>query len=251
MECGGLLRFLFFFTSERKKAVQSTAVQRKAPPFCGDAMSETSLWSQSVAAFRDATASAEPTPGGGSVAMVSASLGLGLVIMALEISARKPAAGTETELADLLARARKLLDALGRHADEDVAVFRNLMSSYKLPKQTDEDKAARTRAIQEATAAATRAPLKAAGDAVAALELAERAVTLAKGNVVSDVGAGAALLGGAVAAVLLNVDINLPGLSDAALKDHFSRERATLAGQASALAADVLLRVAGRIATGK
>lgn len=214
-------------------------------------MSDTSLWDQSLAAFRDATASAEPTPGGGSVAMVSASLGLGLVIMALEISARKPAPGTEADLADLLARARTLLDALGRHADEDVAAFRALMSTYKLPKQTDEEKAARARAIQEAAAAATRAPLAAAGDAVAGLELAERAAALAKGSVVSDVGAGAALLGGAVAAVLLNVDINLPGLADAVLKEQFGRERAALAERASSLAADVLARVAARIASGK
>ena len=214
-------------------------------------MSDATLWAQSLTAFRDATASAEPTPGGGSVAMVSASLGLGLIIMALEISARKPAPGTEADLADLLARGRKLLDTLSGHADEDVAVFRALMSSYKLPKQTDEEKAARTRAVQDATAAATRAPLTAAGDAVAALELAERAAVLAKGNVVSDVGAGAALLGGAVAAVLLNVDINLPGLSDATLKEEFGRQRTTLADRASALAATVMAKVAGRITSGK
>ena len=107
-----------------------------------DVMTETTLWNQSLAAFRDATASAEPTPGGGSVAMVGAALGLGLVIMALEITQRKPEPGTETEVADLLARARKLLDALSRHADEDVAVFRAYMSALKLPKQTDAEKAA-------------------------------------------------------------------------------------------------------------
>jgi len=214
-------------------------------------MSEATLWDQSLGAFRDATASAAPTPGGGSVALVSASLGLGLVVMALEISARKPTPGTEAELTDLLARARKRLDALGRHADEDVAVFRALMSTYKLPKQTDEEKTARKQAIQEATVSATRAPLAAARDAVAALELAEGAVALAKADVVSDVGAGAALLGGAVTAVLLNVDINLPGLGDATLKESFAKERGTLAGRAAALAAGIVARVGERIASGK
>lgn len=212
---------------------------------------ENSLWNQSLAAFRDATASAEPTPGGGSVAMVNASLGLGLVMMALEITQRKPEPGTETELADLLARARKLLDALCRHADEDVSVFRAYMSALKLPKQTDAEKAARKQSLQEALVNATRAPLTAARDAVAALDLAARAAALAGVRVVSDVGAGAALLGGAVAAVLLNVDINLPGLGDPALRATFGQERTSLAEQASALTAAVLAKVAGRIASGK
>ena len=210
-------------------------------------MSKTTLWDQSLIAFRDATASAEPTPGGGSVAAVSATLGLGLVLMALEITQRKPAPGSEAELSDLLARARKRLDVLSQHADEDVAVFRALMSSYKLPKQTDEEKGVRDRTIQEATASATRAPLAAARDVVAGLELADRAAALAGKNVVSDVGAGAALLGGAVAAVLLNVDINLPGLYDTTLQESFGRERADLAGKASALTAAVLGKVATRM----
>src|SRR5438067_13563137 len=107
-------------------------------------MSDT-LWSQSLAAFRDAVASDAPTPGGGSVAMVSASLGLGLVVMALEITHHKqepgPAADTMTQL---LATARERLAALGQHADEDVVVFNAYMSALRMPKKTDEEQAGRT-----------------------------------------------------------------------------------------------------------
>ena len=75
---------------------------------------EETLWGAGLAEFRDATASAEPTPGGGSVAGVSATLGLGLVIMALEISAKRKdavrpeeAQGSDRGGADADGRARR------------------------------------------------------------------------------------------------------------------------------------------------
>jgi len=214
-------------------------------------MSDT-LWGQSLAAFRDAVASDAPTPGGGSVAMVSASLGLGLVIMALEITHRKQEPGPAAdETARLLTTARERLASLGRHADEDVAVFNAYMTALRMPKKTDEEKAARKSAMQQALEQATRTPLAAARTSLAALEIADEASGLAGANVVSDVGAGAALLGGAVTAVLLNVDINLPGLADAALKESFAQERAQLAHRAASLTATALEKVASPIAVGK
>lgn len=207
-----------------------------------------SLWTQTLADFRTATASAEPTPGGGSVSLVSASLGMGLVLMALEITRRKPEAGTEAALDDLLARGRKLLELLGVQADEDVVVFQNFMSAYRLPKQTDDEKAARKKAVQEALVKATLAPLSAARSCVEALELAQQAAEKASKNVVSDVGAGAALLGGAVTAVLLNVDVNLPGLGDSVMSQECAANRGKLAGRARDLTAAVLARVAARLA---
>src|SRR6516164_2939024 len=134
-------------------------------------MSDT-LWTQSLAQFRDAVASDAPTPGGGSVAMVSAAFGLGLVVMALEITHKKQEPGPEAdEVAGLLAKARALLARLAEHADEDVRVFDAYMSALRLPKQTDEEKAARKTAMQQALVNATRAPLAAARDAVTAMEL--------------------------------------------------------------------------------
>src|SRR4051794_3747560 len=138
-------------------------------------MSDT-LWGQSLAAFRNAVASDAPTPGGGSVSMVSASLGLGLVIMALEITHKKQEPGPAAdELGHFLATAREQLAALGRHADEDVAVFNAYLSALRMPKATDEEKAARKSAMQQALEQATRAPLAAARTSVAALEVANNA----------------------------------------------------------------------------
>lgn len=209
-------------------------------------MSDT-LWTQSLSAFRDATASDAPTPGGGSVAMVSASFGLGLVIMALEITAKKPEPGTETALADLLKQARTLLTELSRHADEDISVFQAYMAALKLPKGTDTEKAARKRAMEEALNNATSAPLNAARSCVHGLKLAERAVELSSVRVISDVGAGTALLQGATTAVLLNVDINLPGIKQLEIATSFRNDRSALQEEAEKRPVAILTRVKERL----
>src|SRR5262245_13480176 len=213
-------------------------------------MSDT-LWTQTLSVFRDATASTEPTPGGGSVSMVSASFGLGLVIMALEITAKKPEPGSEAKLAELLSEARSLLTKLTQHADEDIAVFQAYMAALKLPKQTDAEKSARKAAMDIALTSATKAPLEAAQTCVQGLALAERAAHVSSVRVISDVGAGAALLGGAVSAVLLNVDINLPGIKQPDLATNWATERVALEESARELGGDVLEQVRARMKAGK
>jgi formiminotetrahydrofolate cyclodeaminase len=212
-------------------------------------MSET-LWGLSLAAFRDAITSTEPTPGGGSVAMVSATFGLGLVIMGLEITARKPPPSREALLAALREEGRGLLRELSAHADGDVAVFRRYMAASRLPRATGAERTAREQALQEALVDATRAPLNAVRTCVAALELATKSAGAASLRVVSDVGTGAALVGGAVSGILLNVDMNLSGIADARVKAELARARADLGAQAVTKAASASEIVAHRIAAG-
>jgi len=210
---------------------------------------EETLWSAGLAGFRDATASAEPTPGGGSVAGVCATLGLGLVIMALEISAKRKDAVRPEEAKALIQEARGLMDQIGTDADEDIRAFRAYMAALKLPRQSDEEKGRRKEALQAASRRATQAPLLAARHIVEGVRLAARAVSQTHLHVVSDVGAGTALLEGALKAVLFNVDVNLPSLADAGLQAAWGEERATLAAQGSALASEVLDTVAARLAS--
>jgi formiminotetrahydrofolate cyclodeaminase len=209
---------------------------------------EETLWNPGLAGFRDATASAEPTPGGGSVAAVSATLGLGLVVMALEISAKRKDAAQPEDARGLAAEARALMERLGTDADEDIRAFRAYMEALKLPKTSDEDKARRKAALQMASRRATEAPLLAARHMVEALRVAERALPMTHLHLVSDIGAGTGLLEGALKAVLFNVDVNLPGLADAETKAALGAERATVAADGAALARGVLEAVAGRLA---
>ncbi|GGJ79575.1 cyclodeaminase/cyclohydrolase family protein [Deinococcus aquiradiocola] len=204
-----------------------------------------SLWDLTAADLLDRTASGDPTPGGGSVAAVTGALGLGLVCMALEVTARRRTATPDVHA--LLARARAQLDALRGHPDADVTAFGGFMAALALPRGTDAEQAARQAALAQAAQAATRAPLHAARDLLAALQLAQEAAVAAHRGIVSDVGAGAALLGAALQATLLNVDINLGSLPDD-LRDAARHERETLARAGDETARQVARMVQDRLA---
>ena len=171
-----------------------------------------SLWQIGLAEFRDRTARDAPTPGGGSAAMVSATIGLGLVIMALRVSARR--AEQPEPFAPLIERGERLLNELSEHADADIAVFEAYMDALKLPRDSEAEKDVRRQRLAEAAVAATEVPLNAAQSTLEALDLVRQAMDVAHKSIVSDAGAGGAILHGALTAVLYNVDINLGSIRD-------------------------------------
>jgi len=210
--------------------------------------SEETLWSGSLADFCEATASGAPTPGGGSVAGVCGTLGMGLVIMALEISVKRKDAVEPERTKGLIEKGRGVMKELRGDADADVRAFRAYMAALKLPKETEEEKQARREAMEGASRGATEAPLLAARHMVEGLRLADAAVSLTHAHVLSDVGAGAGLMEGALKAVLFNVDVNLPSLGDLELRRAMGEERAGLAREGGEVAAMVLGKVAERFA---
>jgi len=206
---------------------------------------EDSIWRWPLATFRDTLASDSPTPGGGSAAMVSAALGLGLVVMALRITVNKtPDRGF---LDTLILSGERLMAELSAHADADIAVFDAYMAALRLPKATEPEKAARRTALQEATIAATEIPLNAAQTGLEALDLASQAATLAATQIVSDVGAGAAVLRGAVEAVLYAVDVNLRGLADDGRRAIYADSRDRLLAAAEQRAGGIARLVRDRL----
>jgi len=206
---------------------------------------EDSLWHWPLGTFRDALASDSPTPGGGSAAMVTATLGLGLVVMALRITANK--AADRVFLDTLILSGERLMAELSAHAEADIAVFDAYIAALKLPKATDDEKAARRAALQEATVAATEIPLNAAQTALEAIDLAGQAATLATTQIVSDVGAGAATLRGAVEAVLYAVDVNLRGLDDIRARADYAGSRDRLLATADQRAGGIARLVRDRL----
>jgi formiminotetrahydrofolate cyclodeaminase len=163
---------------------------------------------------------------------VAATLGLSLVLMALEITRAK---SRDAALPPVIDEGRLLLARLGAHADHDVAAFTAYMQALALPKATEEERAQRSAALQEAATGATEAPLGAAADVVLALGYAERACALAGRGVMSDVLAGADIAFGALCAVLRNVDINLPTLKDALARERFARRAEALSAEGRAI----------------
>lgn len=182
-----------------------------------------SLWQIGLAEFRDRTASDAPTPGGGSAAMVSATVGLGLVIMALRVTANR--AERPDALTPLIDKGEGLMNELSAHADADIAVFEAYMEALKLPRDSETDKQARRERLAEAAVAATEVPLNAAQSTLEALDLARQAMDVAHKSIVSDAGAGGAILHGALTAVLYNVDINLGSIRSSQDADSYRTSR--------------------------
>ena len=181
-----------------------------------------SIWDLSLRSALEQTASKSPTPGGGSIAPISASLGLGLVMMALEVTKAKQ---SSPQLEHALAKGKVLLAELVEFADRDVTVFQAYMAALGLPKATEAEQALRASAREKAVWEAARTPLLAAESCVRSLQYAEAVVPLVQKNVFSDLLAGADLLLGGLKAVLRTVDINLPALKEPATRRAFA-ERA-------------------------
>jgi len=195
-----------------------------------------SLWDLSLQSALDQTASAAPTPGGGSIGAVSASFGLGLVIMALEISAKQ-----QPTAAAAIAQGRKLLDGLTAFVDRDVAVFQAYMDALRLPKATEAEQAARDDARAAASLEAARTPLQAAEACLKALSFAHTSARHVHKHVWSDLLAGSDLLMGALKAVLRTVDINLPMVRDDAAREALNERAAHLEHEAT----QVYARISG------
>ncbi|MBN1484811.1 MAG: cyclodeaminase/cyclohydrolase family protein [Chloroflexia bacterium] len=176
-----------------------------------------SFLDKSVRQFLDELASKAPVPGGGSVSALTGSLAAGLVTMVCDLTLGKKAyAEVEQEMQELRRQAEAARARLQQLLDGDVAAYGELAASYKLPRETEDEKAARDRAVQEATVLATRVPLEIAEASREAVELSGPAAV--KGNkwAVSDAGIAALLGEVAVHSALMNVKINLGTIEDEA-----------------------------------
>ncbi len=172
-----------------------------------------SVWDATTGDLLRRVSSADPTPGGGAIAAVSAAFGVALLHMAIEVTVASP--GGErgpVGLADAGARTRRLRDLVADAADRDVSEFDGLMAAYRMARGTEAERAARAQAIAAATVTATVGPLTLAEACVDAIALAAEIEPLVKPTIVSDVQAGRDLVRGATRAALRTADINISAL---------------------------------------
>lgn len=168
-----------------------------------------------IDAFLDSLASAAPTPGGGSAAALMGATGAALLTMVCNVTlGKKEFAASAADLQDLRAAVEPLRRRLTAMMTEDIAAFDGLMGAYKRPKASDEEKAARSAAIQLALQDATLAPLECCRACAAVIALARRAATLGFTGVISDAGVGVLAAHSALRSAALNVLINAPLLKD-------------------------------------
>lgn len=164
----------------------------------------------------DAFASTDPVPGGGSAAALAGALGTSLLLMVAGIPKTRTGAPEETaDLAEAATRLHPLRDQLLELVDRDSNAYRQVVDAYRLPKDTDAQKASRTEAIDRAMRSATETPL----DTMRACQQALRGAVIvaANGNrrTTSDVGVGVELLLAGLRGGRMNVAINLAALNDA------------------------------------
>jgi formiminotetrahydrofolate cyclodeaminase len=169
----------------------------------------------SVERFLDELAAGSATPGGGSAAAIMGSMGAALVSMVCNLTiGKKGYEGVEAEMRALLEESEALRKRLAGMVAEDIAAFDSLMAAYRLPKASDDEKAARSAAIQRGLRLATEAPLACARASAQAVRLTERAVEHGNLNVISDVGVGVLAAWAALRSAALNVHINAPQIKD-------------------------------------
>ena len=165
--------------------------------------------------FADETASESPAPGGGSISAYMGALGAALGTMVANLSAHKPGWDDRwEEFSKWAEKGQKLKDELIFLVDEDTNAFNKIMDAFGLPKGTDEEKAARTKAIQDATVYAIEVPFKTIERSFDVFALCEAMAEHGNPNSVSDAGVGALCARAAVIGAYLNVKINAAGLSD-------------------------------------
>lgn len=164
--------------------------------------------------FLKATASASPTPGGGSVAAVSAALGSGLVAMLANLSVGKQQCPEQERIQKILDESQNKMDQLLEEARKDMEAYDQVMAAYGLPKETEQEKKGRSEKIQLALKSAAEAPLSAGRTCLDVLYLAKEAAEIGNPNVISDAVAGGLIAEAAMQAILLNVTVNLNLIKD-------------------------------------
>lgn len=167
--------------------------------------------------FSDALAADTPAPGGGSTAAIVAALAASLAAMVARLTAGRPKfAAVDARMQQVIAAADPLRRQLLALATTDAGAFSAVMAAFRLPKETDSQKAERQAAIQVAYQHATAVPMETLGAAVEALALCMQVVELGNPNAVTDGITGALLAEAAAQGAALNVQVNLAAINDTA-----------------------------------
>ena len=165
--------------------------------------------------FADETASESPAPGGGSISAYMGALGAALGTMVANLSAHKRGWDDRWKEFSIWAeKGQATMKELVGLVDEDTAAFDRIMAAFGLPKGTEEEKAARAAAIEDATLYASQVPLRTMKASFKVFELAKAMAVDGNPNSVSDAGVGALAARSAVLGACLNVKINAVGLKD-------------------------------------
>ncbi len=187
--------------------------------------SERSLVKMDLRQFCNETLRDSPAPGGGSVAALMGALGASLGGMVANLSAGKR--GWDDKLkyfSDWAVKAQQLKDELLSLVDEDTAAFNKVMDAFALPRESAEEKTARSAAIEQATKHAAEIPLEVMETAARSYQLLSAMAEKGNPASISDVGVGLLAVRACIGGAALNVRINLVAMKDEQSKSAFLKK---------------------------
>ena len=201
-----------------------------------------------VKGFAHETSRESPAPGGGTISAYMGALGAALGTMVANLSSHKPGWDDQWEKFSQWAdKGQELMTELLHLVDEDTEAFNRIMAAFGLPKKTEEDKAARSQAIQEATLYATQVPLHTMQASFRAFDICRAMAEEGNPNSVSDAGVGALAARAAVLGAGLNVKINAGSLKDREVADKLIGEANELIQKANAAEQEIMKIVESKL----
>lgn len=181
-------------------------------------------------------ASDAPTPGGGSVSALVGALGVAMTAMVGNLTVGKPKfADVEPQVKEITGAAYFIINKLEKMVSADIAAFGKFMEVYRLPKNTDGEKARREELMQKALKTATDTPVEIARTLLEALVITEKLSKIGNKMAISDAGVAAYICEAAVNAVLLSADINIPMVKDQDYVNKVLAEKASIVAEAKRL----------------
>ncbi len=197
-----------------------------------------------LVAFANETASESPAPGGGSISAYVGALGVSLGTMVANLSAHKRGWDDKWETYSVWAvKGQGLKEQLLELVDRDTAAFNKIMDAFRLPKDTDEEKAARLAAIEDATKYAIEVPFEIMEKSLASMEIMENMAENGLQSSLSDAAVGILCARTAVNGAHLNVMINAKDLKDEDYKTDILQRANDIAQKAAALETKVMTAV--------
>lgn len=201
--------------------------------------------------FRDLlaeSASSSPTPGGGSVSALVGALGVAMTAMVGNLTiGKKKYADVEEQVQKITQQAYGIMSQLQMAVNADILAFNNFMDVYKLPKNTEEEKAWREELMQKALKRATDTPVDAARVLLEALSITDELAKIGNTMAISDAGVAAYVCEAAINAVLLSADINIPMVKDQDYVRGIQEEKGRIVAEAKRLKESAVATVRERM----
>lgn len=183
------------------------------------------LIDMTVAGFIDELASDSPAPGGGSVSALNGAIAAALTSMVGNLTiGKKKYADVEEEMGEIVSRVSEIQKELLEAVDKDSDAFNVVFAAFKWPKETEEEKEARSAEIQRGTKIAADVPMRVAEKAAELMPLIEKVIMKGNQNSITDACCAMMACRYAVIGALLNVRINLGSIKDETfVKEHADR----------------------------